>query len=122
MWRSYRVALVLSMLSVAGCVTDGRDFNSDVTWIKEGKTTKQDVQLMLREPYSVGNSSGRPTWTYGFYRYKLIGKSQLKELKIYWNPTGTIDSFSFSSSFPDDIGAAGGQAPDLPKKDHKPTY
>ncbi len=115
--------ITLPLLMVAtGCVTDGRDFQSDVSWIREGKTTKQDVQLMLREPYSVGNSSGRPTWTYGYYRYKLIGKSELKELKLYWTPSGTVESFSFSSSFPNDIGAAGAPAPQAAKKEPVPQY
>ena len=92
------------VLSLAGCVTEGHDFRSDVAWIKANKTSMQDVQLLLRDPYSVGNSGGRPTWTYGYYKYKLIGASHQKELKFYWNPDGTVSTYSFTSSFPDDTG------------------
>ena len=99
------------LTSLAGCVTEGHDFRSDTSWIKENKTTKQDVQMVLKEPYSVGNSLGRPTWTYGYYRYKLIGPSHQKELKFYWNPDGTVNNFSFTTNFPDDTGGQGGKAP-----------
>lgn len=101
--KSLLVAMVLTMGSMnTSCATAGKEFPSQMEWIKEGVTKKKDVQLVLGEPYSVGNSGGRETWTYGFYRYKLIGKSHTKELKVYWNPDGTVGSFSFTSSFPDD--------------------
>jgi outer membrane protein assembly factor BamE (lipoprotein component of BamABCDE complex) len=93
-------------LAVTGCVTEGKDFKSDVTWIKDGATKVDDVKMVLGEPHSVGNSGNKKTWTYGFYRYKLIGKSLQKELKFYWNPDGTVSSFSFNSSFPEDTGKA----------------
>ena len=51
----------------------------------------------------VGNSGGTPTWTYGYYRYKLVGVSSTKELKLYWNPDQTVRNFSFNSSFPEDV-------------------
>ncbi len=106
MQRLIRSALVigLSTAALTGCVTNGSDFRSDVTWIKESQTQKKDVQMLLGEPYSTGNASGKSTWTYGYYRYKLIGKSLQKELKLYWNEDGTVNSFSFNSSFPEDTG------------------
>ena len=96
--------IVGAAAAATGCVTNGKDFRSDTGWIKEGTTKKNDVQMLLGEPYAVGNSGGKPTWTYGFYRYKLIGKSTQKELKLYWKPDGTIETFSFNSSFPEDTG------------------
>jgi hypothetical protein len=62
-----------------------------------------DVEMVLGEPTSVGNSSGVSTWTYGYYSYRLIGESSVKELKFYWSPEKTVRSFSFNSSFPDDV-------------------
>jgi outer membrane protein assembly factor BamE (lipoprotein component of BamABCDE complex) len=105
-------ALVLTA-AATGCVTNGDDFRSETNWIKEGETKQSDVRMMLGEPYSVGNSSGRPTWTYGFYRYRLFGKSHQKELKLYWKPDGTVETYSFTSSFPDDTGK--GPAADVKK-------
>jgi outer membrane protein assembly factor BamE (lipoprotein component of BamABCDE complex) len=88
----------------AGCVTNGQDFPTNVEWIKIGETKREDVRMLLGDPYSVGNSSGKQTWTYGYYRSKLMGKSLSKELKFYWNEDGTVANYSLNSSFPGDIG------------------
>jgi hypothetical protein len=88
--------------SLTACVTEGSDFSSNTSWITAGRTSQADVRNIMKEPYSVGNAYGKPTWTYGYYRYKLIGKSEQKELKFYWKADGTVESYSFSSSFPDD--------------------
>lgn len=108
MYRTIRTKLLLSGIigaafSITACVTNGDDFPSELTWIKEGVTKKADVKTLLGEPYSVGSYSGKPSWTYGYYYYKLVGKSNQKELKFYWNPDDTVASYSFTSSFPDDI-------------------
>lgn len=105
--------------STASCVTNGEDFPSDTSWIKEGVTKKSDVKQILGEPYAVGNVGGRPAWTYGYYYYKIVGKSTQKELKFYWKENDTVDSYSFNSSFPDDISKQpGAKAPKaaLPSK------
>jgi hypothetical protein len=99
--------LFLSTL-VAGCVTNGDYFKSETSWIRENETKQSDVRMILGNPYSIGHSQGKPTWTYGFYRYKLFGKSFQKELKFFWNPDGTVSFFSFNSSFPEDTGSSGG--------------
>lgn len=95
--------LVLAIGFWTGCVTEGHAFSSDTSWIQPGKTTRADVQLLLKEPYRVGSSSGSPTWTYGYYDYHLIGRSKQKELEFYWNPDGTVASYSFNSSYPADV-------------------
>jgi len=97
-----KLVLVVGMLSVSGCVTNGEDFPSDLEWVNMGATKKEDVRSLLGEPYSVGSSSGRQTWKYGFYRSKLLGKSMAKELKFYWDTDGTVKNFTFESSFPND--------------------
>ena len=97
-----RAFLILAMGMTSSCVTNGERFSSNVEWIQENVTDKARVRQALGEPYSVGNSGGRETWTYGFYRYRLIGKSYQKELRLYWNADGTVNTFSFNSSFPDD--------------------
>jgi hypothetical protein len=98
---------VALLVLASSCVTVGKDFKSDTSWIKEGSTKQNDVTLILGEPRSVGNASGSPTWTYGYYKYKLIGDSCTKELKFYWKKDGTVDQYSFNSSFPEDISRAG---------------
>ncbi len=88
------------------CATSGKEFPSQTDWIKKNQTRQKDVVSVMGEPYSVGNSGGTPTWTYGYYRYELFGKSTHKELKIYWGPNHVVDHFSFDSSFPMDIKAS----------------
>lgn len=87
---------------LTSCVTRGDVFSSDYSWIKKGKTTQQDVQRLLGEPFLVGHNSGHPTWTYGHYKYRLIGESHTKELTFYWDDQGRVDNFVFKSSFPED--------------------
>jgi len=95
---------LVAFFALSGCVTAGDDFKSETSWLKEGHTKQEDVRMVLGEPRFVGNSQGRPTWTYGYYRYVLVGDSFTKELKLYWNPNGTLSHFSFNSSFPEDKG------------------
>lgn len=123
--KRHLAALTLALglgFGPVGCVTNGDDFRSETTWIKEGETKQSDVKMLLGEPYAVGNSSGKPTWTYGFYRYRLFGKSFQKELKIYWNPDGTVSHYSYTSSFPGDTSKAGGASAAPAAADKKPEY
>lgn len=95
--------LAAGCLVLASCVTNGREFPSRFDWIKKDKTRQEDVKLVLGDPQFVGLSDGLPSWTFGLYKYRLFGNSHTKELKLYWNPNQTVQSWSFSSSFPEDI-------------------
>jgi hypothetical protein len=100
----FRVFLVVAMLGLlTNCVTNGRDFPSDTSWIKKDTTKRDDVKNILGDPYLIGDSGGTVTWTYGYYNYKFIGDSYTKELKMYWNPDNTVKFYSFTSNFPDDL-------------------
>ena len=96
-------ALTLGLFLAAGCVSTGRDFPSDVSWIKKEGTRQKDVNLVLGRPFSVGSSGGIPTWTYAYYYYNVIGKRFHKELKFYWNEDKAVKHYSFSTSFPRDV-------------------
>ena len=105
-----RLNWLLSLLvvaAVAACVTKGRNFRADLSWVEKEKTTQKDVRMMLGNPFMVGNSSGVQTWSYGFYHYRIVGRSYVKELKFYWNEDKTVRDYSFQSSFPDDMAKAG---------------
>jgi outer membrane protein assembly factor BamE (lipoprotein component of BamABCDE complex) len=101
-YNSLLIAVAVGSLQFAGCVTRGREFPSQTDWIKVNKTTKQDVERLLGEPYSVGRNQDNAQWTYGYYKHRIIGESRTKELRFWWNENGTVESFSFNSSFPDD--------------------
>ncbi len=114
------VMTILVAITFSACVTNGDYFKSETSWIRENETKQSDVKMILGAPYSVGNSQGKPTWTYGFYRYKLFSKSYQKELRFFWNPDGTVSSYSFNSSFPEDIGVSSGTKAALPEA--KPKF
>lgn len=108
-------AVLTTMIPLSGCVTAGNDFKSETSWLKEGHTKQEDVRMVLGDPRSVGHSLGKQTWTYGYYRYFLVGDSYTKELKLYWEPNGSLSHYSFSSSFPDDKGQPRNKKKDQPK-------
>ena len=93
----------MSLLALSSCVTSGREFPSRLDWVQKGKTRQSDVKMVLGDPQFVGSSDGTPAWTYGYYKYRLFSPSYTKEIKFYWNNDKTIQSWSFNSSFPDDI-------------------
>ena len=105
MWRSLRKLVVLAVLPMfwQGCLSTGRDFPSQVEWIKKERTKKDDVKLVLGTPYAIGNSDGTATWTYAFYKYNPLFKTYYKELRFYWGDDNAVKSFTFNSSFPEDL-------------------
>ncbi len=97
--------LFLTMMTtvfLGGCVTRGKDFSSDLSWLRKNQTSQSEVQRLLGAPTAVGSSGGTPTWTYGFYNYRVFGESATKELKLYWTPDYKVGDFSFNSSMPED--------------------
>ena len=98
---------LLIVLALSGCVTKGRNFPTDVSWIKKEQTRQQDVLMLLGRPFMVGSSAGITTWSYGFYHYRVVGPSYVKELKFFWNNDKTVRDYSFQSSFPNDFAKAG---------------
>ena len=96
---------ILSAVVLTSCMTTGKNFPSDVDWVVKGTTTEDDVELMLGAPTAVGSAGGVKTWTFGFYQYNVFSDASYKELKIYWNPNRTVQNFTFTSSFPQDLGA-----------------
>ena len=100
-WLSCLVALVL----LAGCVTVrfGRDFPSpEARWIVNGKTDRYGLVRMFGEPYQMGIDNGDTTWRW-FYGQRDAGAETSKDLTVRFNADGIVKSYSFTSSFPDDM-------------------
>jgi hypothetical protein len=104
------LTLAISVWSLSSCITVGRSFNSDISWIVKDETKQKDVVLVLGGPQEVGSSGGVPTWTYYYYHYKAVGPDTRKEVKFYWNQDQTVNHFSFTSSASDDINQAEAKA------------
>jgi hypothetical protein len=94
---------ILTATGISACATVGDDFPSDVNWILKDKTTRVELEQRLGAPFQVGYDSGQLTWTWGFYRYSLFRPTRTKDLVVRFNSTGTVSSYSFSSSFDEDI-------------------
>lgn len=95
--------LGLSLLILSGCVTAGQNFRSDdLSWILVDKTSQGEIQRVLGEPFRVGVDAGSLTWTYGYYRYRLFGETRTKDLVIEFSKDGTVSSYTFNTSFPEE--------------------
>ncbi len=91
------------LLAVGGCATVGRNFDStSLSWLKPGETDKHELLDKIGEPFRVGIDAGDPTWTYGFYKYKLFGTSITKDLVIRFDPDGKVKSYTLNTSFPEE--------------------
>lgn len=97
MTKKYFILTVLVVL--VGCASAGRDFPSNrVAEIQTGKTTKTEVRSIFGSPWRVGLEDGQQTWTYGKYKYKLIGDSDTKDLVIRFNAKDIVASYSFNTT------------------------
>lgn len=89
----------LSALPLSGCVTVGQEFAaSRVPEIKVGQTRKQDITELFGTPWRTGMEDGRPTWTYGIYKYSLFGGDDTQDLLIRFDNQGVVKSYTFSST------------------------
>lgn len=89
----------LSATQLTGCFTVGQEFAaSRVPEIQVGQTRKQDISQLFGTPWRTGMEDGRPTWTYGIYRYSLFGGDDTQDLLIRFDPQGVVRSYTFSST------------------------
>ena len=92
-------ALLGFLLLLMACATIGREFPVDpVSQIQIGKTTKDNISHLFGPPWRTGIEDGNQTWTYGYYRYKLLGKSITRDLVVRFRTNGVVDSYSFNTS------------------------
>ena len=91
--------MLLAIFLIIGCVTVGKDFPVEkVSGIQIGKTTQQDIRLQFGSPWRVGIEDGRTTWTYGKYKYRLIGDTDTTDLVIRFDSQNIVASYSFNTT------------------------
>jgi hypothetical protein len=87
------------MTVLCSCVSAGREFPvSPVSEIRMGETTQSEIRAMFGEPWRVGVEDGLHTWTYGKYRYRLIGEPATTDLVIRFDDRNVVVSYSFSTT------------------------
>ena len=96
-----RAAAIFTALLI-GCAHVGSNFDAtSLAWLHEG-TPKAEIEQKLGPPLRVGTDGGVPTWTYGYYEYRVLGDSNNKDLVIRFSPEGTVRSYTLSTTFPEE--------------------
>ncbi len=95
-------SLLTVSLATTSCLTVGTQFPSAVNWIKSNSTTRTEIEKAFGPPFRVGYDSGLKTYSYGYYKYYAFSESQTKDFTIRFNSNDTVNTYTFSSSFPDD--------------------
>lgn len=84
---------------LTACFTVGQEFSAHrVSEIKVGQTRRQDVSELFGTPWRTGMEDGRPTWTYGIYKYALFGGNDSQDLLIRFDPQGVVRSYTFNTT------------------------
>ncbi len=87
------------MLAVASCANVGREFSQDqVSQIKIGTTTSEEVRQMFGEPWRTGIDNGDTTWTYARYNYAVFSPAKTRDLVIRFNKSDVVSSYTYNTS------------------------
>ena len=95
-----RLAVLGGMAALlSGCFTVGQEFAaSRVPEIKIGQTRKQDITELFGTPWRTGLEDGKPTWTYGIYKYALFGADDTQDLLVRFDHQGVVRSYTFNTT------------------------
>ena len=97
-------ALLLVALLLAGCLSVGREFPTEpVKSLQIGETTQEDVRAAFGTPWRTGIEDGDATWTYGRYRYALLGPGHTRDLVLRFDANGVLLSYTYNSTAPDGL-------------------
>jgi len=92
------LALLIALLT-SGCASVGHEFPAgQVSTIKIGQTTQQEIYTTFGTPWRTGIEDGKRTWTYGDYRYSLFNDGSTEDLLIRFDKNGVVSSFVFNTS------------------------
>jgi outer membrane protein assembly factor BamE (lipoprotein component of BamABCDE complex) len=101
--RLFALLALAATLPLAGCLTVGRDFEAgNVSRLRIGATTREQVRDLFGEPWRTGVEDGQRTWTYGRYRYALLGTTQTRDLVVRFDERDVVASYTFNSTDPAD--------------------
>lgn len=98
--RKIAGSLIMAMfLLSSGCATVGHEFPAgQVSTIKIGETTQNDIRATFGNPWRTGMEDGLRTWTYGIYRYSLFDEASTEDLLIRFDKRGVVSSFVFNTT------------------------
>ncbi|MGZ4953670.1 MAG: hypothetical protein ACXV8Q_01040 [Methylobacter sp.] len=92
------LAMMIFLLS-SGCATVGDEFPAgQVSTIKIGETTQNDIYTTFGTPWRTGLDNGMKTWTYGQYYYSLFSDGSTEDLVIKFDKRVVVASFVFNTT------------------------
>lgn len=93
----------LLLMALAACASAGRPFPShSVTMIELNETTQEEIRQLFGPPWRIGIEDGLTTWTYGQYKYRLIGEPSTKDLVVRFDKEGVVVSYTYNATAPED--------------------
>lgn len=91
--------VMMMFLLTSGCATIGHEFPAgQVSTIKIGETTQNDIYTTFGNPWRTGLDNGMKTWTYGNYYYSLFSDGSTEDLVIKFDKRGVVASYVFNTS------------------------
>lgn len=91
--------IIALFLLTSGCATVGHEFPAgQVSTIKIGQTTQNDIYTTFGVPWRTGLDNGMKTWTYGNYYYSLFSDGSTEDLVIKFDNRGVVASFVFNTT------------------------
>lgn len=99
------IALALVFMFLAGCVSTGKNFSATtVADIKKNSTTRSQIHGWFGYPYMTGLDNGDNTWIFNYTKSSMGGSVMVKDLYIVFDENGVVKNFTFSTSFPEEMG------------------
>ena len=101
LFRKLCLAGVMPMaLLCSGCISVGHEFPAgQVSAIRIGETTQQDISNMFGKPVKTGFlDNGMKTWTYSDYQYNLFEDDKTEDLVIRFDKRGVVSSFNYNTN------------------------
>ena len=102
--KSVKIPLYITVaftviLSIAGCATVGKPFDTKkVLTLESGVTTQEQVLQQIGQPWRKGLENGKLTWTYAYYRYSAFSPLKSDDLVIKFKLDGTVETYTFNTS------------------------
>lgn len=93
------IGLLTALALGLGCVSVGWHFPADpIAGLEVGRTTQSDVRQQFGPPWRTGFEDGQRTWTYGHYRYSLLGPAYARDLVLKFDEGGVLTSYTYAST------------------------
>jgi hypothetical protein len=95
----HSVLFSLLVIFSTACISAGRDFPAEpVSRLEVGKTTQDEARSFFGSPWRTGMKDGDLTWTYGEYRYWVIGASKARDLVLRFDEQGVLAAYTYDST------------------------